>query len=335
VLGSLRIDSVSAEAVDRPLDPRRKQLPPAAASALKSVGTAFVVPVRSHGGLHGLVALAPKLSDREFDLEDLEFLSSAADQIAIANDRIRLRYEEEDFEQAREMQQALLPAEVPRVPGVEISGTWHPARAVGGDYYDLLTLSDTQAAICIGDVAGKGMPAALLMSSLQAAVRASAETAVQPKELCERVRRVVVPNLAGGRFVTFFYCTIDMEAGRIRYCNAGHNPPIVARADGTVVRLSEGGPVLSRLFRNQPFVQGDVELLDGDRIVLFTDGVSEARDAAGTDFGEDRLEEFIAAHRTTGARELMTAILDAVTSFSGGRTDDDVTLVVAAVTRPA
>jgi stage II sporulation SpoE-like protein/GAF domain-containing protein len=335
VLGSVRMPADAAEAIDRPLDPRRRQLPEPAAAALRKVATALAVPIRSQGVLHGVIALGSKLSDREFDLEDIEFLSSAADQIAITVDRIRLQRDEEDFEQAREMQQALLPAAVPHVAGIDVSGTWKPARAVGGDYYDLLRLSDTQLAVCIGDVAGKGMPAALLMSALQAAVRASAGPDMPAAELCERVRRVIVQSLSGGRFVTFFHCTLDTAARKIRYCNAGHNPPILVRADGRTIRLDKGGPALSRLFSSTPFTQGEEELLDGDRLVLFTDGVSESRDAAGNDYGEDQLERLIADHRDEPAHDLMTTIVDTVSAFSGGRNEDDLTLVAVAFTQPA
>ncbi len=319
ILGTLRVDSAAADSVDRPLDPRRRALPEGAAVALRAIEAALVVPIRSKGVLHGLVALGTKLSDRELDLEDLEFVSSAADQIAITVDRIRLQTEEEDFEQARRMQQALLPASIPQIEGVDVSGTWKPARAVGGDYYDLLRLGDTQLAVCIGDVAGKGMPAALLMSGLQAAVRASASADVSPAELCERVRRVIVQSLSGGRFVTFFYCTVDTAARAIRYCNAGHNPPVLVRAGGEAIRLDKGGPALSRLFK-MPFESGEEELREGDRLVLFTDGVSEARDAAGNDYGEERLERVIAANRQSKARELIGAIVDSVSrSAADGR----------------
>jgi serine phosphatase RsbU (regulator of sigma subunit) len=331
VLGSARIDGVSADAVDRPLDPRRRALPEGAAAVLRRVESALVLPVRSKGVMHGLVSLGAKLSDREFDLEDLEFLSSAVDQIAITIDRVRLQTEEQDFEQARRMQQSLLPAAAPQIDGVDVSGTWKPARAVGGDYYDLLRLGDTQLAVCIGDVAGKGMPAALLMSAVQAAVRASATPEIAPADLCERVRRVIVQSLSGGRFVTFFYGTIDTVAHKIRYCNAGHNPPVLVRADGSAIRLDKGGPVLSRLFANAALQGGEEELREGDRLVLFTDGVSEARDSAGNDYGEDRLERVIAENRQSKARELIATIVESVSAYSEGRTDDDLTLVAVAV----
>jgi len=331
ILGTQRLSAATVASFDRSLDPRRRTLPDADAAALKKVDAALVVPVRSQGEARSLIALAPKLSDREFDLEDIEFISSAADQIAIGIDRIRTQLDEADFDQARRMQQTLLPAEAPEMTGLDVAGIWQPARAVGGDYYDLLKLSDTRLAVCIGDVAGKGMPAALLMSGLQAAVRASATEDAAPSEVVERVRRVVVPSL-GSRFVTFFYCVIDTAEHRVRYCNAGHNQPIVARADGTTVRLTTSSPVLSRLFRTAPLQNGELELQPGDRLVLFTDGVSEARDNAENEFGEDRLAEFVAAHRDVAARELAAQIAAEVSAFSGGRADDDLTLVAVVLT---
>jgi hypothetical protein len=332
VLGSVAIRAETAQSFDRPLDPRKRTLNEDDASALRRVGAALVIPIRTQGSVVAVMALGTKLSDRDFDLEDIEFASSAADQIGIGIDRIRTQHDEADFEQARTLQQGLMPTEAPRLPGVEVAGIWQPARTVGGDYYDMLKLSETQLGICIGDVAGKGMPAALLMSGLQAAVRASADPDVPPSRVVERVRRVVVPSLAG-RFVSFFYCTFDTTSRRLRYCNAGHNPPLVARADGTCVRLSSGGPVLSRLFRDVPLNDSEIELGTDDRLVLFTDGVSEARDAGENDYTEERLEEFVVANRHLGARELAAAIASAVAAFAGGHPEDDLTLVTLA-TRP-
>jgi sigma-B regulation protein RsbU (phosphoserine phosphatase) len=167
------------------------------------------------------------------------------------------------------------------------------------------------------------------MSGLQAAVRASASSS--PRDLCERVRRVVVSSLSGGRFVTFFYATVDTAAMRLRWCNAGHNAPILARADGTLVRLAEGGPAFSRLFRGA-FEEREIELRAGDRLVLFTDGVSEASDATGELFGETRIEELVADSRDLGAGELQRTLVDAATTFSQGELEDDLTLVVVRVT---
>ncbi|HEX6640487.1 MAG TPA: PP2C family protein-serine/threonine phosphatase, partial [Thermoanaerobaculia bacterium] len=325
VIGKLRVGRTLVEMLDRPFDPRRRTLPEDAARALARIEAVLVAPI----GSRGFVALAPKLSGGEFDVEDIDFLRSAADQIGMGVDRIRMQVEEEDYAQAREIQQTLLPREMPRVERLELSGVWQSARTMGGDYYDLLKLGEHELAVCIGDVAGKGMPAALLMSGLQAAVRASASNS--PRDLCERVRRVVISSLSGGRFVTFFYATLDTASMRLRWCNAGHNAPILARADGTMLRLSDGGPAFTRLFRDSAYEEREIALEPGDRLVLFTDGVSEATDAGGEMFGEERIEELVADSRELDARELQQTIVDASTSFSGGELEDDLTLVVVRV----
>jgi serine phosphatase RsbU (regulator of sigma subunit) len=325
ILGRLRVPHELAELLDRPFDPRRRPLPEAASAALARIEAVLVIPA----GARAFIAAAPKLSGGEFDVEDIDFLRSAADQIAMAVDRIRMQVEEADYAQARAIQQTLLPREMPRVTGLDVSGVWQPARVMGGDYYDLLKLGEAELAVCIGDVAGKGMPAALLMSGLQAAVRASASNS--PRDLCERVRRVVVSSLSGGRFVTFFYATVDTAAMRLRWCNAGHNPPILARADGTTIRLEDGGPAFSRLFRDA-YGERELALEPGDRLVLFTDGVSEATDAGGEQVGEERIEELVADSRDLGAHELQRTIVDASASFCAGEPEDDVTLVVVRLT---
>jgi serine phosphatase RsbU (regulator of sigma subunit) len=325
LLGKLRVARGFSELLDRPFDPRRRTLPEDASRVLSRVEAVLVAPI----GSRGFVALAPKLSGGEFDVEDIDFLRSAADQIGIGVDRLRMQTEEEDFAQARGIQQTLLPREMPTVAQLDMSGFWQPARAMGGDYYDLLKLGESELAVCIGDVAGKGMPAALLMSGLQAAVRASASSS--PRDLCERVRRVVVSSLSGGRFVTFFYATVDTAAMRLRWCNAGHNAPILARADGSLVRLAEGGPAFSRLFSDSGYEERELPLMPGDRLVLFTDGVSEAADAEGEQFGEERIEELVADSRDLVALELQRTIVDASLSFSGGELEDDLTLVVVRV----
>lgn len=326
LLGRLSVPHTFAEFLDRPFDPRKRVLPESIAAALARVETVLVVPF----GHRGFIAAAPKLERGELDVEDIDFLRSAADQIAMGTDRIRMQVEEADFAQARAIQQTLLPREMPRVAKLDLSGVWQPARAMGGDYYDLLKLGEHELAVCIGDVAGKGMPAALLMSGLQAAVRSSASSS--PRDLCERVRRVVVSSLSGGRFVTFFYAMVDTANMLLRWCNAGHNAPILARADGTIVRLSEGGPAISRLFRDAAYGEREIPLLPGDRLVLFTDGVSEAADANGEQFGEGRIEALVRELPDSAAEHLQRRIVEEATMFSDGELEDDLTLVVVRVT---
>jgi sugar lactone lactonase YvrE/GAF domain-containing protein len=330
ILGSTRVpaDGTLARQFDGAFDPRTSVLPEEEQTALRKIGATLLVPIRSQSALQGFVALGSRLSDQEYAAEDSGFVASAADQIAVGIDHFRLKKEEVEFAQAREMQQMLLPHEISQIEGLSVSGTWQPARIVGGDYFDVIAVSDHQLALCIGDVAGKGMPAALLMSSLQAAVRASIDQQCRPDELCSRAARVVIPNLSSGRFITFFFCLVDTDRRSIGFCNAGHNPPILVRADGQAERLAAGGPVLNRLFRGYVYSGGVLPLRAGDRLVLFTDGVTEARNKLEEDFGEQRLERLIVSHRHLEPRVLQQTILESVAQFCQGNFEDDVTLVI-------
>src|SRR2546430_5520645 len=252
---------------------------------LRKRGVTLLVPIKTYRESVALLALGAKLSDEDFSADDREFLNSAAGQIAVGIENLRLRGEEVEFEQARAMQQILLPTRFPQLDGFGITGAWQPARSVGGDYFDTLSLGGGKAGICIGDVAGKGMPAALLMANLQAAVKATAAASVEPAVVCERVKEIVGGNLVGGKFISFFYGVIAAAARTFTYSNAGHNPPILVRADMTVERLARGGPAMCRLFKDVPQEQDVAALAPGDRIVLFTDGVSEAR-RGEEDFGD-------------------------------------------------
>jgi len=314
VLGRVRVPVSDASPVPEPL---------------RKLGATLVVPVRTARGVLALIAFGSKLSDEDFNADDLEFISSAASQIAIGIENARLRIEEVEFEQARAMQQILLPTRFPQLDGIEISGMWHPARSVGGDYFDTLDLGAAKAGICIGDVAGKGMPAALLMANLQAAVKATASATTEPAVVCERVKQIVGGNLVGGKFISFFYGVVDAASRTFAYSNAGHNPPIVVRSDSSVDRLVRGGPAMCRLFRDVRQEQDVMPIAPGDRIVLFTDGATEAR-RGEEDFGDDRLIQLLIAHRHLGARELQERIMAELRDFSGGDFGDDVTLVVVA-----
>jgi sigma-B regulation protein RsbU (phosphoserine phosphatase) len=201
---------------------------------------------------------------------------------------------------------------------------------VGGDYYDVLKLSETILAVCVADVAGKGVPAALLMSNLQAIVRGMATATMLPGALCQKVNESIHRNIAPDRFVTFFYGLLDSRSNRLAYTNAGHNAPILLRRNGSHERLSEGGDVLG-IFPDHTYESGEVALAPGDRIVLFTDGVTEARNKDGEEFGEARLLELLVENQLLGAADLQKRILQAVTEYSSGEFADDVTLIVVAV----
>ncbi|PYR94545.1 MAG: response regulator receiver protein [Acidobacteria bacterium] len=235
-----------------------------------------------------------------------------------------------ELAEALKIQQRLLPQQVPQIDGCELAASWQPASGVGGDCFDALRFGDARLALSIADVVGKGIPAALLMSNLQAAVRAFASDAVEPRELCQQVNRILCGNIAEGRFISFFYCLIDSAAGTLVYTNAGHYFPMLVRADGTSVRLEAGGPVLGVL-QHAEYEQAHVALSPGDRLVLFTDGLTEARNAADDEFGEQRLLDAAIEHRACSAPALQARLADAVASFTAGQMHDDATLVVLGV----
>ena len=238
--------------------------------------------------------------------------------------------QEREIAEAKAIQEKLLPREIPQMPGYEIASAWQSARLVGGDYFDILPLDEESLGICIADVVGKGMPAALLMSNLQAAVRGLSSATFAPDLLCSRLNSLMYRNTASDRFITFFYAQLDGPGRRLAYVNAGHNAPFVMHSDGTHERLREGGTVLG-VFDTQNYDLGLAQLRAGDRVLLFTDGITEARNAADEEFGEARLLELLNGHRASTADALQAKILEVVAEFSGHHWQDDATLLVLAV----
>ncbi|MBV9888552.1 MAG: SpoIIE family protein phosphatase [Acidobacteria bacterium] len=236
---------------------------------------------------------------------------------------------EREIAEARAIQEGFLPKEIPQLAGYEIASAWQSARVVGGDYFDVLSFDQGSIGICIADVAGKGLPAALLMSNLQAAVRGLASADLAPADLCMRLNLLLCRNMANDRFITFFYAQLDGAAGILRYVNAGHNPPIVMHRDGSHDRLTDGGIVLGA-FPNQSFVNGSVRMQPGDRLVLYTDGVTEAANAEDEEFGDARLIQVLREHRDASAQHLQTQILATAGAFCANRWHDDATLLILA-----
>jgi len=243
---------------------------------------------------------------------------------------LQLHEQEQEISEARSIQKGFLPKAIPELPGYEIASAWRSARVVGGDYFDVLPFDGNELGLCIADVAGKGFSAALLMSNLQAAVRGLAAPSLAPNELCVRLNALLHRNMEGDRFVTFFYAQLDSPARRLSYVNAGHNPPIVVHRDGSHHRLREGGGVLG-VFSDQTFTSGIIHLQPGDRLVLFTDGVTDASNTGEEQFGEQRLLELLEANRTSTPAEIKDKILRALTDFNRSNWHDDATLLIVAV----
>jgi sigma-B regulation protein RsbU (phosphoserine phosphatase) len=238
--------------------------------------------------------------------------------------------QQRELEEARLIQRGLLPTTMPKIAGLTLSSSWRPANGVGGDCFDALTFGEHAVGLSIADVAGKGVPAALLMSNLQAAVRAFAQDGTPPASVCASVNRLLCRNMASGRFVTFCYTRIDIAARRLSYSNAGHNPPLLIRADGSMERLSPGGTVLG-VFPENAYEQGELLLAPDDRLVFYTDGISESRNAAGEEFTDDGVADLAGRHRALDADAMLAAMLTDIERFNEGKYEDDATLIVAAL----
>jgi sigma-B regulation protein RsbU (phosphoserine phosphatase) len=232
------------------------------------------------------------------------------------------------IEEARQTQQRLLPVEIPGGEGFEIRAAWRPADEVGGDYFDVIRLADSLLGICIADVSGKGLPAALVMSNLQATVRAYSRADRSPAQMCCELNRIACANTDAGRFITLFYGLLDTARHSLTYANAGHVPPILLHSGGLQETLSTGGTVLG-LFTDSEYEQSSIVFDPGDHLVLLTDGITEAVDAGGEQFGENgRMAEFLSQNRKLTSAKLRDTLLDAVTSFAGQNLEDDATLMV-------
>jgi phosphoserine phosphatase RsbU/P len=235
--------------------------------------------------------------------------------------------QEQELERAREIQQSLLPKVIPQVPGFEIEGAWEPARVVGGDYYDIIRLGEKKVGICIADVVGKSVSAALLMANVQATVRAFALDAASPAWLCSRVNSVLCNNIASGKFVTLLYGVLDAENGTFEYSNAGHLYPIIVSGKGAVLHLDDGCALLG-VFPEWKYKNHSIKMNSGDRLLLFTDGITEAAKADGEEFGEGRIAGMAIKMVANTTCELKDELLSKVKGFCDFQLQDDATLIV-------
>jgi serine phosphatase RsbU (regulator of sigma subunit) len=234
-----------------------------------------------------------------------------------------------ELEIAMQVQARLFPQRLPQMQTLEYAGACVQTRRVGGDYYDFLDLGQNRLGLVIGDIAGKGMPAALLMANLQANLRSQCATAVdQPEHFLQTVNRLFYESTADNAYATFFYSEFDDRAGRLRYANCGHLPALVLRRTGAVERLEPTATVLG-MFSAWECRTAELQLSAGDLLTIYTDGITEAFDDRDDEFGEARLVETLHAHRDLPPRDLIDAIYDGVRRFSPAEQRDDMTLIVA------
>jgi phosphoserine phosphatase RsbU/P len=297
----------------------------------------LTVPIASDGKVIGAFNLERDRPD-SFTEKDLEWLTVMATQVAIWIDRARHRQEllekkrlDEELRIAREVQLSLLPAAAPELAGLDIAGINIPSRNIGGDYYDFIPIVSDHLGIVVADVAGKGVPAALIMASFRAFLRAEIRNNYAIQTIFDRVNNLLHEILQPHQFVTAFYGVLDLERRRFTSSNAGHNPPLLLRADGKWRELKSGGTVLG-LFEGTAYDEQFVDLVPGDVLVLYTDGLIEAENKAGRMYGQQRLRQFVRSHAHLNAAALCEDVYVDMRRFTGGsHLDDDTTIVVARV----
>ncbi len=303
----------------------------------QNVRSMLAVPLQAKDRVIGLIYVDSPNLIRPFSREDLNLLTVMANVAAIRIEHARLAEVEEaermlakELNQAATIQKGLLPSSAPVTDGFDIAGQTSACRTVGGDYYDYVPFPDGRLAMLVGDVAGKGMPAALMMSSLQARVQVLFEDGDDLAAKVTKLNKVVATNCPDNRFITFFICVINPATGEVTYCNAGHNPPLVVRKNGEVEKLGTGGIILGIMPR-YPYTDATVTLDPGDVLVLFSDGVTEASKVdIDEEFGEDRLAEVVRANSELPAEAIVSAVNEAVTTFTHGAPPaDDITVVIA------
>ena len=302
---------------------------------LQGVRSVLAVPLGVGENVFGIIYADSPLAEGRFTEDHLKVLTTLASVAAIRVENARLmeeRIERERLEReqqvASEIQHRFLPAAAPQVAGYELQGISFPCYEIGGDYYDFIERTDGKLVVALGDVSGKGTAAALLMSSLHAAVHAQADIHNSLVKTISAVNRYLVESIPPNRFVTLFYAELDPEKGSLSFLNAGHNPPLIVHAGGTMEQLAAGGLPLG-IMPNADFREGRTRLHPGDVLVIYSDGVTEAVNPKGEEFGPTRLYEVVARNIDSSAAGIRDRIEAALTKFCQGTpAADDITLVI-------
>ena len=292
------------------------------------------VPIKNRGQrVVGVLQLLNK-TNGSFGPRDLEFLSDISDHMAIAMENATLHLEllekqrmEQELALGREIQRRLLPSAPVDIRGIELAALSHPCYEVGGDYFDFIELPGGDLGLAIGDVSGKGVSAALIMSSVQAALRVAAPIEDDLARLVARLNALIFRSASGRKYATFFFARYSPATGVLRYVNAGHNPPYIATEAGLTEIESTGRPI--GILPESSYTEGTIELPHGSTLFLYTDGLNEAADPDDVEFGNDNLRNLFRAQRNEATNEIPKRVLDAVIKFErGAKATDDKTIVV-------
>lgn len=296
----------------------------------------YVLPIAGEDLNLGLLLLGGRLDGKELSVEDKDFILSLSQQSAVALDNIRLQKEEAEKKRmekelalAREIQQKLLPTEVPSPPGYEVAVEMRPYYQVGGDFYDFIRLEEGRICFCLADVSGKSLPASMIMSTAQASLRAlNSFPGLNPKEVIEKLNLHMWQSTQSNKFITLFYAVLDPVSNTLTYINAGHNHPILLGADKSIQFLDRGGMIIG-MFPRATYKIGQVHLDPGTDLLIYTDGLSEVTNQEGEEYGDDRLIENLRQKKQMcSATEAKDAIVNDVMRFSSDSMVDDMTLLL-------
>ena len=302
---------------------------------IQGIRSVLAVPLGVENHIFGMIYADSPLTESRFTEDHLKVLTTLGSVAAIRVENARLieehleqeRYERE-LQLAREIQQRFLPTSPPQVPGYELVGISFPSYEIGGDYYDFIVRPDGRLVVTLGDVSGKGTSAALLMSSLHAAVHAQVASRQSLSETIRAVNGYLADNTPSNRFVTLFYAELDPVTGSLTFINAGHNPSIIAHDAGTMEQLSSGGLPLG-IMSEADYREGRTQLNPGDVLVAYSDGVTETQNPRGDEFGASRLQDVIWRNVDRSASGIRDKIEAELSAFAQGTAAvDDITLVI-------
>ena len=299
------------------------------------INTLLSVPMLLKNRMIGLLTVFNKHSDSGFSIEDQRLLSILAAQSAHIIENARLYEKEqaltrlqEEMRLANDIQVNLLPKSVPKIPGYQISGKSIPAKDVGGDYFDFITLEDNHLTFCLGDISGKGIPAALLMANLQASLRGQTLMDIHCKECVTFTNNHLYNSTDSNKYATLFYGILNPSQNKITFCNAGHNEPILIDGKGEVTRLKEGGMVVG-ILPDVTYEDKTIDFPADGILVVYSDGITEAMNSNEEEFGEEKLVKLISENRKLLASDLIDLIIKTVNDHAGNAEQmDDMTLVV-------
>jgi len=292
------------------------------------------IPLLRNGTVIGALSVYTR-TPHNFDEEEIRALKILANQAAAAigiarlhRDLMHLEHIEQELQIAADIQSRFMPSTVPEIEGIELAGWNRACREVGGDFYDYIELPEDNLGIALGDVSGKGMPAALLMTAVRTSLRVQAENIYSMSEVMKRVNNALLKDTNLEEFTTLFYAVLNTTSWRMTYINAGHNPPLLFR-DGEIIRLRTGGIPVG-LFRNADYNQETLDILPGDLLIIYSDGFSEAPNRHWEEFGEDRIIDLIRSNRELPPADIIRELDEAVSDFISPQVDysDDRTVVI-------